>query len=125
MHEILKQMRKELKPLITLINRVNKHIEQANENGYEIRTVCYGSSSNTIHGIRLSKFRKDFIEPQGKNIAPKAIKSILERITVELTRLGSEDYHVIINTASSNDYDVLNMKEAYMILYKRDLKDLQ
>lgn len=124
MHEILTKMRKELKPLITLTNRANKYIERASENGYIIRINCYGSSCNTTHGITLARFSKDFVEPKGKNISPNAIKIILERITVELTRLGSEDYHVIVNTVSSNDYDVINIKEAYMILNKSDLKEL-
>lgn len=124
MHEILEQMRKELKFLITLTNRANKYIEQASGNGYEVRIRCYGSSSKTVHGITLSKFSKDFVEPEGRNISPKAVKSILERITLELTRLGNENYHIIVQSNESDDYDVIVLKEAYMILYHSDLRSL-
>lgn len=117
-------MKRELKPLINLIDKANKYIEQANENGYKVRVKCYGSSINTIHGITLLKFSKDFVELKGRNVAPKAIKSFLERITLELTLLGNEGYHIIVQSNRSDDYDVIVVKEVYMILYRSDLRNL-
>lgn len=126
MNRILREMKERIGPLLALIHKASKQIEEAEKNGYEIKIECWGSSGRrpTTKNIKLTKFSKDFIESNGKDITPIAIKNILKLISKELIELQKEYYCVNVTGDRYNGSVRLYLEDVYIILTPNDYTQL-
>ena len=113
MNQILITMKNRIKPLLALVDKANKLIDIAKEDGYTVQINCGGSLGfyAATNFAVLEKFEKDFLNGTSKIIDIKPINASLKKVTQELEKLENEQYCVEVTGRRPNGCDRLFVEQ--------------